>query len=157
MDETANKTYLPTDASLSDSACTALPSDRTAVITRELTCIICPMGCHLEAQCIPKEDGTCTVLSVSGNTCPRGEKYARAELVCPERTVTGTVTVTGALYRRLPVITSAPVPKARIFDVMAQIHSVTVCSPVRICDIIIKNVCGLGVDVIASRSLSPKG
>ena len=39
---------------------------------RELTCIGCPMGCQLRATL---EDGVVT--AVTGNTCPRGDAYAR--------------------------------------------------------------------------------
>lgn len=120
---------------------------------KELTCIICPMGCHLEAECETAPDKPLNILSVTGNTCPRGAAYARSELTHPERTVTSTVILKNGRYRRLPVITSGPVPRERIFDVMEQIHAVSVCAPVRIHDIIIENVCGLGVDVIASRSI----
>lgn len=120
---------------------------------KELTCIICPMGCRLEADCRAAADGSLVIDAVAGNTCPRGEKYARAELTHPERTVTSTVVLQNGCYRRLPVITSGPVPKERIFDVMREIRAVSVCAPVRIHDIIIENVCGLGVDVIASRSI----
>ncbi len=120
---------------------------------KELTCIICPMGCRLEADCETTENGALAIRSVTGNTCPRGERYARAELSYPERTVTSTVVLQGGRYRRLPVITSAPIPKDRIFDVMEEIRAVSVCAPVKIHDIIIENVCGLGVNIIASRSL----
>ena len=120
---------------------------------RELTCIICPMGCLLEADCEPAEDGALHVTAVAGNTCPRGERYAKSELSHPVRTVTSTVTIQKARYCRLPVITSGPVPKERIFDVMREIRAVCVCAPVQIHDIIIENVCGLGVHVIASRSM----
>ena len=51
---------------------------------RELICIGCPMGCHLTAEV---ENGAVT--SVTGNTCPRGDAYARRECVAPVRTVTG--------------------------------------------------------------------
>ncbi|MCI8402482.1 MAG: DUF1667 domain-containing protein [Lachnospiraceae bacterium] len=122
---------------------------------KELTCIICPMGCALEAECETDADGMLTVLSVAGNTCPRGERYARAELTHPTRTVTSTVTLTGARHRRLPVITSEPVPRERVMDVCREIRRVSVCAPVKIHDIIIENVCGLGVSVIASRSMQP--
>lgn len=123
------------------------------MMVKNLTCITCPMGCALEASCETTEDGGLQILSVKGNTCPRGEKYARAELTHPERMVTSTVALKGGPYKRLPVITSAPVPKERIFEVMEAIHAVTVCAPVNISDLIIENVCGLGVDVVASRSI----
>ena len=120
---------------------------------KELTCIICPMGCRLEAECETAEYGALQIRSVTGHTCPRGEKYARSELTHPQRTVTGSVALQGGRCRRLPVITSAPVPKERIFDVMKEIRAVSVCAPVKIHDIIIENVCGLGVEIVASRSL----
>jgi len=124
-------------------------------MTRELTCIICPMGCHLEAQCEKLPDGNFRVSAVTGNTCPRGADYARSELSHPLRTVTGTVALAGDRSRRLPVITSGPVPRERIFDVMAQIHAASASAPVNINDIIIQNVCGLGVDIVASRTMLP--
>ncbi len=127
-----------------------------AAKTRELICIVCPMGCHLSAQTENTADGTCRVLSVSGNTCPRGERYAREELTAPTRMVTGTVTIDGGIYPRLPVITSAPIPRERIFDVMEEIHQAHVCAPVQIHDIIIQNVCGLDADIVASRTMPLK-
>lgn len=120
---------------------------------KELTCIICPMGCSLEAECEVHKDGALSVLSVTGNTCPRGDKYARSELSHPERTVTSTIALLGGRCRRLPVITSEPVPKERIFDVMAEIRAASVTAPVKLGDVVIENVCGLGVNVIAARSL----
>ena len=110
---------------------------------KELTCIICPMGCRLEAQCETLADGTLSVTSVTGNTCPRGAKYAAAS----------TVVLADGRYRRLPVITSGPIPKERIFDVMKEIRAARVTAPVEIRQVIIENVCGLGVDIIASRSI----
>lgn len=118
----------------------------------ELTCITCPMGCHLEAEW-EETAGEKTVLSVRGNTCPRGDQYARAELTHPERMVTSTVAISGARYSKLPVVTSDPIPKERIFDVMKEIQKTTVAAPVHIHDCIISNICGLGVDMVASRSL----
>lgn len=120
---------------------------------KELTCIICPMGCRLEAQCETLADGTLSVTAVTGNTCPRGAKYAASELTHPERTVTSTVVLTEGRYRRLPVITSGPIPKESIFDVMKEIRAARVTAPVAIGQVIIENVCGLGVDIIASRSI----
>ncbi len=127
------------------------PSDMTQ--TQELVCIVCPMGCRLSAQMDIDSTGSRRVLSVTGNSCPRGARYAREELTAPTRTVTGTVAIDGSIYRRLPVITSAPIPKERIFDVMEEIHRAHVCAPVQIHDIIIKNVCGLGADILAARTM----
>ncbi len=122
-------------------------------MTKELTCIICPMGCRLEAQCETLADGTLSVSSVTGNTCPRGAKYAAAELTHPERTVTSTIVLTEGRYRRLPVITDRPIPKEKIFDVMKEIRAAKAAAPIQLGQILIENVCGLGVNVVASRSI----
>ena len=58
--------------------------------TRNLTCIGCPLGCALAAEI---EHGE--VINVTGNTCRRGDDYARKEVTHPARTVTSTVRVTG--------------------------------------------------------------
>jgi CxxC motif-containing protein len=86
-----------------------------------MICIVCPTGCRLSVR--KDKDGK--VMSVTGNTCPRGEKYARQEIESPTRTLTGTVRLEGGLLPRLPVITSDAVPKDRIFDVMREINRVT--------------------------------
>lgn len=114
---------------------------------KELICIVCPRGCHLK---VDEEHGW----AVAGNSCPRGAEYGRLELTHPTRTVTSTVRCTGGLYPRCPVKTSAPVPKERVFDVMAALDGVTLAAPVRAGQVVISNVCGTGADVIAARSMA---
>ncbi len=116
---------------------------------KEMACIVCPMSCHIQVEL--DENGN--VVGITGNTCKRGENYARSEMTNPVRMVTSTVKLEGGLYNRLPVITSGNIPKDKIFDVMEEISRVSVCTPVKVNDIIIKNVCDLGVDIIASRSV----
>lgn len=118
--------------------------------TIEMPCITCPMSCHLQIEL----DDMGKVVSVQGNTCPRGEAYARKELVAPVRMVTTTVRIEDALYPLLPVITSKEVPKERIFDIMNACKSVCVQAPVSYGDILIANVAGLDVHILASRSMS---
>jgi len=116
---------------------------------RELTCIVCPVGCRLAVHL----DETGKVSAVTGNTCKRGEQYGRQELTSPTRTVTSTVVIEGGLYRRLPVITSGNIPKARMNDIMQAISKVKVHAPVRMGDVIVENVCGLGVNIVAGRTM----
>lgn len=102
---------------------------------REMTCIICPIGCTLLAEL---EDGK--VLSVTGNTCPRGKAYAETECTHPMRTVTSTVrTENGGI---VAVKTDKPIPKAQVFDCMKQINAHTAKLPVHIGDVLIEDVCG---------------
>lgn len=110
-----------------------------------LTCIICPRGCSLSI-----DEST---LEVSGNTCKRGEVYAKQELTHPMRTITSTVKIKNALYARLPVITSKPVEKEKIFEIMEEINKIEVIAPVKCNDVLLSNPCGTDCDILASRSM----
>lgn len=117
-------------------------------MTRELICIGCPMGCRLTAEI---ENGIVT--QVAGNTCRRGEDYAKKECVAPMRTVTGTVAALGGRLPVLPVRTSGEVPKAQVLAVAEALRHVTVHAPVHAGDTVLRDVCGTGVDVIAVKSI----
>ncbi len=116
----------------------------------EMTCIVCPISCNLEITL----DDNDNIIDVTGHTCPRGDVYARKELTNPTRMLTSTVRIAGAMYDRLPVITSADIPKGKMFDVMKEIAKVSVTAPVANNQVIIENVCDLGVDIVASRSMA---
>ena len=115
---------------------------------RELTCIGCPMGCQLRATL---EDGVVT--AVTGNTCPRGREFAVSEMTAPRRTICSTVRTAFPDAPVLPVRVSADIPKDRIFDVMDALKTVTVSERIGRGDVVIPDVLGLGVDVIATSSL----
>ena len=114
----------------------------------ELICITCPMGCTLDVT----HDGD-AIVEVEGATCKRGENYAEEELTDPRRMVTTTVRVVGGLHPLLPVYTSAPIPKARIFDLLEDIRKAEVEAPVRVGDVVLENVVGTDVHVLASRDM----
>lgn len=113
---------------------------------KELTCIGCPNGCRLT---VDEEND----YAVTGNRCPVGAEYGRNELLHPQRTVTSTVKLTGAAISRLPVKTSAPVPKGKMFEVMDELEKVTAAAPVRTGETVIADVLGLGVDIVACRDM----
>lgn len=113
---------------------------------RELICIVCPRGCALTAEL--SDDGN--VISVEGNLCPRGEKYAVTECTDPRRTVTSTMRCKDGEV--VAVKTSVAVPKKRIFDVMREINSTSAPDTVEVGQIIIKGVCGLDADVVATAN-----
>ena len=112
-----------------------------------LICINCPRGCHLPVE---KEGDK---IKVSGNACPRGYTYAYNEMTNPLRTLTSTIEVESENYRRLPVISSAPLPKGRVMDVMKELKGVRTKAPVHMGDVVVADVLGLGVDIIASKSI----
>ena len=113
----------------------------------ELTCICCPVGCNLRVEL----DGG-IILSVSGNTCVRGEEYARQECISPVRVITASVPVVGGKHARVSVKTAAPVPKDRIFDVMDAIRRISAQAPVAIGDVLCENIANTGADLVATRS-----
>ena len=116
------------------------------MMKKELTCIVCPIGCHLSAEL--NESGE--VISVSGNTCPRGVKYAQQELTDPRRVVTAVVFAAGEKRICIPVKTSAPLAMELIPELLKELFATKVPLPVETGDIIIKNFRSSGVDVIAS-------
>ena len=111
---------------------------------KELICIICPRGCHLTVD---------DELNVSGNTCPRGAVYAKQELTHPTRTLTSTVRVVSKTEAMLPVKSNKPLPKEKIFDAMEVINKTCVKAPIKIGDVVIKNIFGLGVDIVATKNI----
>lgn len=112
---------------------------------RNLTCIICPRGCLLEADI--RKDG----ITISGNSCPKGEKYAVDECTAPMRTVTSTVHIVNRENTMLSVKTSSPIPKEKIFEAMQLIRGSAAEAPVHIGDIIIGDV--FGSDIIATKNI----
>ncbi len=116
---------------------------------RDLTCIGCPMGCQITVEI---ENGE--VLSVTGNTCAIGDKYARNEVTHPERTVTSTAVILGGDKPRVSVKTKSNIPKDKIFECMKEIDAACVNAPVHIGDVIVRDVAGTGVDVVATREVA---
>ncbi len=111
---------------------------------KELICIMCPKGCHLTVD---------DQLNVTGNTCSRGVTYGKQEVTDPRRYLTSTVRLESKYYKRLPVISSGDLPKDKVSDVVKYLDTVVVKTPVKVKDIIVTNVLGLGVDILATRSI----
>lgn len=118
--------------------------------THNLICINCPLGCALTVSI--DEQGKATV---TGNTCPRGADYGYKEVTNPTRTVTSTVRVINGHLPVVSVKTSSDVPKSCIGAVMDAIRTICVTAPVSIGQILLKNVGGTGVDVVATKSIRP--
>ena len=114
----------------------------------ELICITCPKGCTLH---IDVQEGK--ILSVTGNSCPRGKVYAENEVLHPVRMLTSTVSIKNGTIARCPVMTSIPIPKEKIFDVMKEIESIELEAPVALRDVLIHDICHTGADLVATRSV----
>lgn len=111
---------------------------------KEMTCVVCPMGCQLEITLEKR-----SVIEVKGNTCPRGKLYAETECTNPQRMVTTTIMCeNGSL---LPVKTDRAVRKEDVFKVIESVNSCVAHLPIRIKDVIIKNVCG--ANIVATKNM----
>lgn len=118
---------------------------------KDMICISCPLGCQMSVTVKGSE------ITVTGNTCKRGEVYARKEILSPSRIVTSSVRIQKG---RLPVVsvkTKTDIPKEKIMDIMAEIHKARVTAPVRIGDVVIADCAGTGVDVVATKNVEGIG
>lgn len=114
---------------------------------REMTCIGCPIGCTLMVEI----NGD--AISVQGNGCPKGAKYAKNEVTDPRRMLTSTVAVDNGTIARLSVRTAQEIPKNKIFDCMDALKNIRTKAPVKIGNVVLENCAGTGIDVIATRNI----
>lgn len=115
---------------------------------KNLICIGCPLGCPLA---VTVDGGQVTV---SGNTCPRGDAYARKEISNPTRIVTSSIPVENGALARVSVKTERDIPKGKIFEVMKEIRSRRVAAPVETGQVLIENCAGTGVNIIATKTVN---
>ena len=116
---------------------------------REMVCVSCPIGCAITVEL----DDNNEVVSVTGNTCKRGDAYARQECTHPERMLTSTVKVEGGRLPVVPVKSAKPIPKEMLFDCMTEINKVTLKAPVRIGDTVLCNILVTGIDIVATNEV----
>lgn len=105
------------------------------------------MGCAITVEL----DDNNEVISVTGNTCPRGDKYARQECTHPERMLTSTVKVEGGRLPVVPVKSASPIPKEMLFDAMKEVNKVTLKAPVTFGDVAVKDILGTGIDIVVTN------
>ena len=113
---------------------------------QEVICIVCPKGCHLKVD--PAND-----YAVTGATCEKGIDYGKAELKNPVRVLTSTVKVVGSDVVRCPVRTNGSIPKGKIFDAMQEINKICLKAPVHVNDVVIGDLLGTSIDLIATRDI----
>jgi CxxC motif-containing protein len=115
---------------------------------KQIVCIVCPKGCKID---VAMEDDK--IVSIEGFSCKRGETYATAECTAPTRMLTTTMRVSGGRLPLLPVRSRKPIPKGLLFDFIKKINTIQVEAPVAVGDVVLKNLLGTGIDIIASRSM----
>ena len=111
---------------------------------KELTCIVCPRGCRLRVD---------NNMNVTGNACPRGEKYAINEVTNPTRTITSSIRVTNRPYTLVSVKTDKPIPKDKMFDVMREIDKLSIEAPTHIGQVVKENILGLDSNIVITKNI----
>ena len=114
-------------------------------MNREITCIVCPRGCRMTAH-IQGEN-----ITVTGHTCPRGEKHAIDEILHPVRSLTSIVRVSNRKDTMVSVKSEQPVPKDEMFAIMEKIHETSIEAPIAIGDVVLDNICG--TRIVATKEI----
>ncbi|WP_027625782.1 DUF1667 domain-containing protein [Clostridium lundense] len=115
-------------------------------MNKQITCIICPNGCELSVEWEEK-----SIKNINGALCKRGEEYVTQEIQNPKRTIASLVKVNNGEIPLVSVRTTKAIPKEKIFDVMEEIKKLEVNAPVKINQVIVKNILGLGSDIISTK------
>ena len=117
-------------------------------MNKKLICIECPRGCALSVDI-----ENCRVIKVEWNQCPKGARYAAAEIERPVRILTSTVSAVGLSIKMVPVRTDQPIPKGKLVEAMEAVRRVRLERPVAAGDSIVANLLGTGANLIATRSV----
>lgn len=121
-------------------------NERTVV--DRLTCVLCPVGCELEVS-----KDAAGEFQVVGNQCDKGVPFALEEVLHPRRNLATSVPIEGTAARMVSVRLSGPVPRDLVFPILAEIAKLRPRVPVRRGQVLIANVLGSGVDVVATRTV----
>lgn len=114
---------------------------------KEFVCIVCPSSCRLTVEDTQGEP------VVSGYGCKRGLQHGIQEFTAPRRMLTTTVAIQQGALPRLPVVSSAELPKAKLEECLQVLYRLQVQAPVTCGQVVVQNICSTGVDICASRTL----
>ena len=116
--------------------------------SKDIRCIVCPTGCLVHVENVNGE------LIIEGHSCKRGEVYGREEFIAPKRILTTTIRVENGFLPLIPVRSDKPLPKERLQEALKEIAITEVKAPIKMGEVLIKNVLGLDTNIIASRDLA---
>ncbi len=120
-------------------------------VEKKIICIICPRGCEIKVKLANGK-----IIGIEGYTCPMGKKYVEQEVYNPKRTL---MTIVRCENGELPVVsvkTTKPIPKDKLLEVSKYLAGIKVKPPIRIGDVIVRNVLGLDTDIVATRPCLPR-
>lgn len=116
-----------------------------------IICVNCPRGCKIDLTVEAEQ-----ILEITGNRCPKGEKYARSEFKCPTRILPTTVLVKGGKLPLVPVKTAQPIPKDKLEEAMKVLAEVEIEAPVELGEVVVEDILKTGVNVVTTRDLAVK-
>ena len=119
---------------------------------KKIICITCPLGCGITVR--GEAD---RIDSIEGHSCNRGEAYARDEFIAPVRILTTSVRVSGACSPLVPVRSRTPLPKERVRECVRLLRQVELEAPVGLYDIVVPDILGTGVDIVATAPAETAG
>ena len=127
-----------------------------AIETLQFNCTTCPSECLLTVEVERDADGdVAKVRSVAGNSCPRGDKFARQELTCPMRVLTTTVAVSGGDETLLPVRTAEAIPLKLHAQAMDLVRGLVANAPIHMGDVVLENLLDTNINLVASMDIGP--
>lgn len=127
-----------------------------ATETLQFNCTTCPSECLLTVEVErDADDAVVEVRYVTGNSCPRGDKFAHQELTCPVRVLTTTVAVSGGDEALLPVRTAEAIPLALHAQAMDLIRGLVIDAPIRMGDVVLDDILGTNINLVASMDIDP--
>lgn len=115
----------------------------------KVICVGCPLGCEVELTL----DDKGKVTEVKGNQCKEGESYAIEEYKNPVRVLCGTVLTQGSSRALLAIRSKTPILKTKLVGGNKALAKVRAKPPVKMGDVIMSNLVGTGVDVVATSDL----
>jgi CxxC motif-containing protein len=121
------------------------------MIKMAYTCIVCPRSCKMDLMVKGANE-----FEVNGNLCKRGREYAINEYLCPKRMLTTTVKIINGIYSNIPVVSGQEIDRAKFFECLDYLYSMEVEAPIVEGDVLVKNILGTDVDILAARDMDCK-
>ena len=121
------------------------------MVRNNIVCIVCPKGCRMLVESNHGE-----IMNISGFSCPKGKEYAEKEFINPTRVLPTSVRVKLGELPLVPVKTNGPIPKESLLPAMREVAKVQIEAPVYIGQIIVENIMGTGIDIVATRDILRK-
>jgi len=118
------------------------------LIKKEIICIVCPIGCKILVKI--KEN---KIEKIDGYKCKRGIEYAKSEALDPKRMLTTSILVKNGIWPLVSVKSSKPIPKNKVFKVLDEIKKLEVTAPIKIGQILIKNVADTGINIVTTKEI----